>query len=158
LAERYFAYGSNLSMRQMQARCPSARLLCRCSLQDWRLSFVQPHEGWRGGVAGIVQAAGGIVHGVIYELSNEDLIRLDGFEPVESGSYKRTMTRAQLSTDETLECWVYIGDVYPGAPFAPSARYLQTMLTGAREHGLPEDYIDWIAREFPAATPDLRHG
>ncbi|MEE8624128.1 MAG: gamma-glutamylcyclotransferase, partial [Acidiferrobacterales bacterium] len=105
--------------------------------------------GWSGGVAGIVQAAGGIVHGVVYELSNEDLIRLDGFEPVESGGYKRTIMRVRLSTDATLECWVYIGDVYLGAPFAPSVRYLQTVLTGAREHGLPEDYIDWIAREFP---------
>jgi gamma-glutamylcyclotransferase (GGCT)/AIG2-like uncharacterized protein YtfP len=149
LAELYFAYGSNLSTRQMRARSPSARVLSRCTLQDWRLSFVQPHEGWSGGVAGIVQAAGGIVHGVVWELSNEDLIRLDGFEPVESGDYKRTIARVRLSTDEILACWVYIGDVHPDAPLAPSARYLKTMLTGAREHGLPADYIDWIVREFP---------
>ncbi len=90
-----------------------------------------------------------MVHGVVYELSNEDLIRLDGFEPVESGGYKRTIMRVRLSTDATLECWVYIGDVYLGAPFAPSVRYSQTVLTGAREHGLPEDDSDWIAREFP---------
>lgn len=133
----------------MRARCPSARLLSSCRLHDWRLSFVQPHEGWGGGVAGIVQAAGSIVHGVVYALSNEDLIRLDGFEPVESGGYKRTSTHVRSLTDETLACWIYIGDVYPDALFAPSVRYLETVLTGAREHSLPEDYIDWIVREFP---------
>lgn len=133
----------------MRARCPSARFTSRSHLRDWRLSFVQPHQGWGGGVAGIVQAAGAVVHGVVYDLSSEDLVRLDGFEPTESGGYARTTVCVQLSTDETLTCWVYIGEIHDGAPYAPSARYLQTLLAGAREHGLPKDYIDWIAREFP---------
>ncbi|MFQ5937031.1 MAG: gamma-glutamylcyclotransferase [Acidiferrobacterales bacterium] len=36
-----------------------------------------------------------------------------------------------------------------GAPFAPPTHYLQTLLEGAREHGLPADYVEWVTREFP---------
>lgn len=54
--ERYFAYGSNLSTEQMQVRCPTARALSPCTLEGWRFTFVQPHDGW--GVAALQALCG----------------------------------------------------------------------------------------------------
>ena len=154
----YFAYGSNLWTGQMRARCPSAEVVACCSLPDWQLSFVQPHERWGGGVAGIVRAPGERVLGMLYRLSEADLRALDGHEPTaRTDGYWREEVEVELvgAADappgaRRSRCWVYIGAVHEGAPFAPSLRYLQTIVRGAREHGLPEDYIAWLQAEFPA--------
>ncbi len=141
----YFAYGSNLSSRQMRQRCPTARVASRAVLPGHRLEFVQPHDAWGGGVAGILPDPGRRVEGVVYRLSAEDLHRLDAYEPVRERRYWRTRVQVTLPAGTMKLAWTYEGLVLDGAPFAPSERYLATLIDGAREHGLPEDYIAWLA-------------
>ncbi len=138
---KYFAYGSNMNSRQMRSRCPSARAWSTAALRDYRLTFIQPHDDWGGGVAGLVPDPNQIVEGVVYELSEEDLKRLDRFEPVEDGKYWRELVDVYLPNDRAVEVWTYFGSVFSGAPFAPSARYLGMLLKGATEHGLSQDYV-----------------
>jgi len=145
----YFAYGSNLSLRQMRARCPSAITEGRAGLTDHRLDFVQPHDGWGGGVAGIVSATGERVPGVVYRLSEDDLERLDGFEPVDSARYQRIEVAVQTEIGDARLCWTYVGRVFPEAPYTPSSRYLETLIEGAREHGLEPSYIADLERRRP---------
>jgi gamma-glutamylcyclotransferase (GGCT)/AIG2-like uncharacterized protein YtfP len=143
---RYFAYGSNLSLRQMRARCPGSRTAGLGWLPDHRLEFVQPHEGWGGGVAGVVPEPGARVHGVLYDLDATDLAALDGFEPVETGGYRRERVIVLRGDGAAEAAWTYLGEVLHGAPFAPSDRYLDTILAGAAEHGLPLEYREALAR------------
>ena len=47
----YIAYGSNLSLRQMAARCPDAKVVGKAILLDWKLVFkvhatIEPAEGY----------------------------------------------------------------------------------------------------------------
>ncbi|MFQ5995042.1 MAG: gamma-glutamylcyclotransferase [Acidiferrobacterales bacterium] len=78
-------------------------------------------------------------------------MRLDRIEPVAEGSYERNSTCVRLPSGELLDCWVHVGKVFADAPYAPSTRYLQTILKGAHEHSLPQEYVEWVRREFPAS-------
>lgn len=141
MKELYFAYGSNLLLTQMQQRCPSAEVVSRATLLGYKLDFVQPHAGWGGGTAGIVAELGGRVEGVVYQVSEEDLKMLDWYEPTADGRYWRLKVAVMLPSEEVIDVWTYAGERFDGAPFSPSDRYLNTILQGAAEHGLPPDYI-----------------
>jgi gamma-glutamylcyclotransferase (GGCT)/AIG2-like uncharacterized protein YtfP len=139
--ELYFAYGSNLSTERMTARCPSAEVFSRAVLHGFRLCFPRTHRNWPGGVAGIVSSPGDDVEGVLYRLSAEDLLTLDGFENVAGGSYVRQRLELETPNGRIESAWVYIAQPIEGGPFPPSRRYLGTILIGAREHRLPEGYV-----------------
>ncbi|MDW7677825.1 MAG: gamma-glutamylcyclotransferase family protein, partial [Bacillota bacterium] len=68
----YFAYGSNLHMRQMQERCEDSVPMMRVKLKNYQLLF--------DGVATIVPAPGKTVWGALYRVSSEDIRHLDIYE------------------------------------------------------------------------------
>ena len=147
----YFAYGSNLWSEQMRKRCPSSKPLTTAELLGYRLHFIQPHDGWGGGVAGVVRDQRSVVPGVVYELSGEDVQRLDGFEPVGSGRYWRDDTEVRQADGSALRCWIYRGSVFPDAPYEPSASYIKAMVDGATEihygQKVSEDYFQVLGVE-----------
>ena len=86
--------------------------------------------------------------GVVYELSDQDLCKLDRCERVPD-AYKREckpIIALESCGDDgcDINVWVYVAIPDPCGPFRPSPKYLQTIIDGAREHGLPEDYIEEI--------------
>jgi len=76
----YFAYGSNLSVRQMRARCATARVGARAVLSNHALAFGGFSERWGGPVATLVPARGAQVEGLLYVLQPADLRSLDRHE------------------------------------------------------------------------------
>lgn len=105
----YFAYGSNLCAHQMASRCPDAGAPRPAVLSDhnWLIN--------QRGVATVEPFAGNKVHGVLWQLSERDLVRLDSAEGVPV-RYRRE--RLTVHTDDTaLPAWVYIDHrVMPGRP------------------------------------------
>ncbi|KAI0549357.1 hypothetical protein F4679DRAFT_547637 [Xylaria curta] len=79
----YFAYGSNLWMKQMATRCPNSYYIGRALLPDYRWQINER------GYANIVPASGFTVHGLVYELGAGDEARLDRSEGVSSGAYSK---------------------------------------------------------------------
>ncbi|KAI1740848.1 hypothetical protein F4680DRAFT_87377 [Xylaria scruposa] len=79
----YFAYGSNLWMKQMATRCPNSYYVGRALLPDYRWQINER------GYANIVPASGFTVHGLVYELGAGDEARLDRSEGVFSGAYSK---------------------------------------------------------------------
>lgn len=79
----YFAYGSNLWLRQMATRCPNSYYAGRAVLPDYRWQINER------GYANIVPASGFTVHGLVYELGPGDEPRLDRSEGVASGAYSK---------------------------------------------------------------------
>ena len=133
--ELYFAFGSNLSTNQMVRRCPSATIVSTATLPGWRLAFAG-HSVTRGGcgVATITrETMADQVVGVVYEISTQDLARLDRYEG-HPFSYKRERLCVDLiEWPEILHPWVYI----KSAPLNyPSDSYLDLVLDGYDEHGL----------------------
>jgi gamma-glutamylcyclotransferase (GGCT)/AIG2-like uncharacterized protein YtfP len=134
----YFAYGSNLHLRQFARRCPGASAVGRARLPAHRLSFTRYSTKRKGGVADIVPEEGATVWGALYEVEEHHLASLDEYEGVPR-SYRRETIVVLDDAETEREAWVYIAN-QTGA-FAPSRQYLGIIVSGARDHGLPEEYI-----------------
>lgn len=143
---RYFAYGSNMSTAQMTDRCPGA---CR------PVTAVLADHAWicnDRGVATIVPVAGRTVHGVIWEVTDGHLASLDRFEGVADGRYRQDTVRV-MAGGEMIDAIVYVdGRTEPGPP---RDGYMDRVLGGAAEHGLPETWIDELRRWDRAAPRSI---
>lgn len=136
----YFAFGSNMSARQMGSRCPGAVALGPARLDGFRLAFDLPSRYWGGWVADVVPAEGVAVWGVLWRLSPEHWRMLDDYEDVEEGRYRRDTVEVTGPGGSRVRAQLY-RVVRPQGEGRPSERYLRALLEGAREHGLPPDYI-----------------
>ncbi len=143
----YFAYGSNLSSRQMLFRCPGATALGPARLDGYRLAFTRPSRRWGGNAADILPDRLSHVWGVAWDVSGAHLESLDRFEGVASGAYQRI--DVSLSTDSAELAAIAYAVVAPEEDGRPSSRYLHTILEGAREHGLPASWLAHLASFAP---------
>lgn len=152
----YFAYGSNLSIEQMIARIGStgsAEHQPRIAhLANHRLVFQQLEPGGPA-FANILSPGDGVL-GVVYRCRPADLARLDDYE----GCYQRQPIQVTDRQGEVLAAVAYVAGPAPPVAFGrPSAEYLARIVSGARQHGLPEQYIGQIvATALSAAEPGNR--
>jgi gamma-glutamylcyclotransferase len=100
----YFAYGSNLSRKQMSERCPEARPRFVAVLPNYRVVFSGWSRKWHGGVAAIMSSRGEKVRGAIYEVDEACLRKLDRFE----GGYGRLPVTVFDEDNEPHEAVTYI--------------------------------------------------
>ncbi|XP_028436612.1 gamma-glutamylcyclotransferase, partial [Perca flavescens] len=137
----YFAYGSNLLKERLQLKNPSAMVHCVARLMDYRLVFGNykglASDRWHGGVATIEHSPGDEVWGVVWRMSMSDLESLDSQENVTLGAYSPVELSVKTKGQE-LHCRTYIMNSCVYAP--PSPQYLQVIVMGAEQNGLPKDY------------------
>ena len=140
VAELYFAYGSNMSSARLLARVEGARALGAAALLDHRLVFDKPgHDGTAK--ANLRRVEDATAHGVLWEIEPHALATLDDFEP----GYERVRRTVRMQHETHLEAWIYL---HPGsdASLQPSCEYLDHLIAGAREHGLPRELLERLAR------------
>jgi gamma-glutamylcyclotransferase len=130
----YFAYSSNLSKQQMRERCPMARPVSAVTLHHHRLVFSGWSRKWRGGVATIQPFRGEKVAGAIYELSEEDMRRLDRYEDCPA-KYSRLKIGVNNDFGELIEAVTYIR-ARRTEEAAPSREYLAVIQQGYRDWGI----------------------
>jgi gamma-glutamylcyclotransferase len=141
----YFAYGSNMSRKQMLLRCPEHECLGIAVLPDHALCFPRFSQIRNCGVAGIIESPGAEVWGVVYRLNALDFAALDkreGYDPAKSpqvNRYNRQPVRV-LMNGTALDCVTYFARAEPGQHI-PSVEYLSTIIAGAEENGLPVSYV-----------------
>ena len=134
----YFAYGSNLKLRQLLRRCPGSTVASRARLAGYRLAFTRYSTKRKGGVADIVAEEDAEVWGVLYDVDDEGMASLDAFEGVPRAYRRETLTVTDAEGVER-EAQTYIAN--RTGEFAPGREYLDLIVTGARGHGLPDEYI-----------------
>jgi len=127
----YFAYGSNLNKKQMRERCPDSKPMFIATLHNYKLVFVGWSRQWRGGVASIKPFGGERVRGAIYEISEQCLQRLDGYEGY-PGNYNRFKVTVFDEDSEPIEAITYIkaGQI---EETPPSKEYLSVIQQGYRD-------------------------
>jgi hypothetical protein len=139
----YFAYGSNMLSRRLRQRAPSAAVLGAAELRGYALRFRK--LGRDGSAkADVVPADGAssIVHGVAFAVDAADLLRLDGFE----SGYRRALHPVRCG-GRSVEAQVYFAlPERIDERRLPHLWYRDLVVAGAREHGLPEEYVARIAR------------
>ncbi len=150
----YFAYGSNLCARQMGERCPGSRPSGLAVLKGARLVFPRRSVRWGGGVAGWVVDVGSHLEGVLYELSELHLEALDRIEGVGEGRYRRTLVEVRCVDAVNHQVVSYAPYPEPHGPFRPTPAYLETMIRGARHHGLSAAWIRMLEDLRAGANPD----
>lgn len=147
----YFAYGSNLSKGRMEQRTglvPTARTAC---LKHHRLAF-NVHAG-EAIYANIVPCDESVVWGAAYWCSRQMMDALDKFEGVATGCYRRAAVEVEAENGERLQAIAYVGGKsFVAEEGLPSDAYLRLILTGAKEHNLPEEY-----QRFLTACGSQRH-
>jgi len=132
----YFAYGSNMWIKQMRDRCPDHRLLGGAILPGYR--WIISDRGF----ATILESPDEVVEGVLYELFSEDEARLD---IKEGKSYYKKMVSVLWEGKET-EAFTYIDHVT--AEGIPSEEYADRINKGVKDAGLSEPYIAVTIRKY----------
>ena len=137
----YFAYGSNMNWPQMQRRCPSAKFVCVARLPNYCFAIARHSRLRNCGTANIFPVQNSEVWGAVYEVSDDDLAIMDGFED----GYSRTFVAVYTTDDSKLphDTLVYIAPQQYDVPM-PTVEYKRLMIDGARHWGLPAAYREMI--------------
>jgi gamma-glutamylcyclotransferase len=146
-AELYnFAYGSNLNSEQVRARCTNAKLVAVAKLADHQLGFFGYSPIWDGAEESVIPAAGQDVWGVIYELTPSDKEKLDDWQDAlfdGSGSYFHSPAKVTDQEGKVYSVLLY-KKASLGDPKKPSEEYLNFIVQGAVDRGLPAAYVDQL--------------
>lgn len=142
----YFAYGSNLSLQQMRARCPNARPYGRAFLAEYALTFAGHSATWGGAVATLTPDPERETPGLLYQIDDQDLARLDGFEG-HPFVYRRQRKVVQSEDGTSVVAHVYVLEGRRIA--APSDSYAQVIRDGYRR--LDFD-VDELTRAIRSAS------
>ncbi len=142
----YFAYGSNMSSSQLRAWDTTHRCIGAAELRDHRLAFLRRSLRWKAGAADIVYAPGESVWGVLWELPF-GASELDVKESA-GEAYRRRPVEVHVE-GAPMSAMAY--EVIDKAPteLQPRREYVQLMLDGAREHGLPRAWVRRLQTLFP---------
>jgi hypothetical protein len=144
----YFAYGSNMSLEQIRSRCSRPVVVAAARLADHRLGFYGHSETWDSAMETVEPAPGAEVWGVIFALSRLDWERLDLWQDARfdgAGTYFHFPVTVTDLEGRTHRVYLYKKDVQ-GCPRDPSREYLEHILRGAAENGLPPHYIEELMK------------
>ncbi len=134
----HFAYGSNLNHKQMNCRCPDNKFIKRAYLDNYSFVYDGFSSNRGGAVANILESADSIVWGGLYEISKSDLANLDRRE-----GYPKSYDRKELEVKDDH------GNIYKAKTYfrigekvgIPSNKYRKTVVNGAKDCDLPDDYV-----------------
>jgi len=142
---KYFAYGSNMNPDRMKSRGVKFLRRIHAVLNGWRLefnkvSFRNPREGY----ANIVRDENSIVEGILYEILDSDIGKLDRYEGYPD-HYDRITVKVRLDNGSEIEAFTYIAQpdkVRSG--LKPSKEYLNHLLKGSDL--LSKEYRDRLSK------------
>lgn len=142
----YFAYGSNLDPDQIAERTRHAGETKLCWVEGYGIKFNKRSMDGTS-KANITPRAGGNVWGVLYQCNEQFLSEMDMCEGVPGGHYVRMHLLVQCTGERDVKATTYVaGQSFIADSLRPSDVYLDTILRGARHHGLPADYISEIEK------------
>jgi gamma-glutamylcyclotransferase len=149
-----FAYGSNMLTAQMQRpdRAPSARKITVGQLVGYQLCWNKRSKDGSGKCS--ITETGhptDVVWGVVYELSPQDKSSLDRAEGLGQG-YGERVVNIKTQTGRGTAVIYYATSIDPG--IRPYDWYRDLLVAGAREHGLPEEYVHALEGVVAVADGD----
>jgi cation transport regulator ChaC len=137
----HFAYASNMSRAQMRSRGAEILEERRARLENFELVFNKKARGGSAN-ANLRPAPGKAVEGVLYKIPESAWRSLDRFEGAPQHC-RRTEVQVVDREGNRIAAQAYIATKV-GKGLRPAQHYLQTILEGASEHGLPMEYIEQI--------------
>lgn len=147
-----FSYGSNMSTARLRQRAPSAQPIGPGLITGHVLRW---HKVSKDGSGKCDAAASDIadarVYGVLFEISKEDKRQLDRAEGLRAG-YDEKKVLVDCCGKQYQALMYYATNIDPS--LKPWSWYKTQVLAGAREHGMPPEYISTIESTEAAQDPD----
>ena len=133
----YIAYGSNLNLRQMKIRCPTAKLVGTGAVEDYELQFKgSPY----GAFATIGEKEGASVPVAVWSLQPGDERALDVYEGYPHHYYKKDLP-VSMDDGSDVKAMVYI--MNQRMQFGvPSQSYYNTVYEGYENCGLDVNILN----------------
>lgn len=128
--KKYIAYGSNLNLKQMGMRCPTAKVVGIAMLNDYQLTFRN--------VATIEPKQGSVVPVAIWDIDEQSEKALDRYEGYPT-LYRKEYIDIEVN-GKVEKAMVYI--MNKGEPGYPYQHYYETILQGYYDVGLDIDYLE----------------
>lgn len=164
---RVFQYGSNTSslrlnsQPRLQGTAQSLGLALTEQPYEMSFSFYSSKNGCAA--ADLTPGGGRRVYGVLYEIPGERVFRaksggwttLDDVEG-EGEHYTRTTICVRLAGEEErpVEAYTYlVKDPEPG--LRTCIDYVRHILLGLREHGAPQEYLDYVKSRIRSNNPGI---
>lgn len=149
----YFAYGSNMALARLQQRVPSAAPVSAGRVIGHQLRF---HKLGSDGSGKCDLFATGCdaheVHGVLYRFDISHKPALDAAEGLGYG-YEEKSVEVQVADGQRLEAWSYYA-IRIRQGLQPWDWYKNFVVEGARQSGLPTEYIAALERIPALRDPD----
>ena len=135
----YFAYGSNMSLKRLQKRVPSAEPKGRAVLRCHRLAFHKVSKDKSGKCDIVPSKESDEVWGRLYHINAEEKKLLDRAEGRGRGYENRCVT-VKLDSGCTVCAMTYYA-TEKDCTLKPYTWYIKHILVGAKEACLPSDCI-----------------
>ena len=135
----YFAYGSNMYGDRLKSLAPSSKRLHIATLPEYRLAFDKVSSDGSGKCH--IKKTGvqtDVVYGALYMLEAKDWPALDAREI----GYRRVEVKVTTSDGDCIAT-TYVAETVD-ASLKPFDWYVGYVIAGAKEIGLPADYLDQI--------------
>jgi hypothetical protein len=127
----YFAYGSNMDLAAMKARCPASKPVGVARLARHR--FLVTTDGY----ASVMRDPRRNVWGLLWDLALADVPALDRWESVSTGLYGKSV-QPVLTDKGPRRALVYLARATK--PGLPKPDYMEAVVAAAEAAGLPADY------------------
>jgi len=140
----YFAYGPDMDPAVLRARGGRPEAVAVARLSDYKLAFFGYTETWDSGMETVAPDPGGEVWGVVYRLRPWDWDNLDAWMDARldgAGMYFHYPDEVTDLSGKTHSVRFYKKN-YQGEPRLPSVPYLDLVVGGAGQQGLPIRYVE----------------
>lgn len=135
-----------MSVEQMKSRgCVNSKLIGPAKLNGHRFVYSGSSPNWEmQGTANIIEDSDSEVWGILFDVTDHCLSRLDTFEHVPSRRKRKKVKviDLQLNSHDAL-VYTLVADLEINNP---SEKYHTQALNSAKEAGLPKEYIQKIQR------------
>jgi gamma-glutamylcyclotransferase len=150
---RYFAYGSNMLEARFKhrSRAPSASCIGVGMLRGYQLRFQK--KGKDGSAKCNALETGNlddVVYGVVFLVAEREMLLLDKEEDIERGGYSRKEVNIEMLNDfrKLMVACYFANQNFIDNNILPFEWYKALVVAGAKEHNLPEEYIQ-VLSQYP---------
>jgi hypothetical protein len=144
----YFAYGTDMDPDVLRSRGGRPVAVAVARLADFRLAFFGRTASWDSGMETVVGSPGEEVWGVLYDLGALAWERLDSWMDARmdgAGTYFHSPVVVTDLSGRRHHVRLYRKN-RQGEPTLPSVEYLDLIVGGAGQQGLPMSYVDRLRR------------
>lgn len=137
----YLAYGSNLNIRQMRYRCPTAKPIGITAIPDYELLY---KGSGTGSYLTIEPKKDGLVPIAVWEVTEADEKRLDAYEGCPTFYYKKELrlpVKLRNGKTKKVDAFIYIMHEERRHGI-PSLTYIRTCEEGYRNFGFDTKFLD----------------